>query len=122
MTSQQTMMDASLFTDTSVEKARSQPELSGKCHRPPRRGFHYRRLRKHIRKASVVWRKNSIRQHRADIGLGDHAAIDLGVTVKPPHRLAAADRAHVVLDGVAGHHRFAELALVDGEEIHRAWF
>src|SRR6185295_16278143 len=63
---------------------------------------------------------DSIRQHRADIGLRNHAAIHLGVAVKPPHRLAAADRAHVILDGIAGHHRLAEFALVDGEEINRA--
>jgi len=54
------------------------------------------------------------------VGLRDHAAIHLGVAVKPPHRLAAADRAHVVLDGIAGHHGFSEFALVDGEKIDGA--
>src|SRR6266567_6188908 len=62
----------------------------------------------------------SIRQHRADIGLGDGRAIDLGVAVKPPHGLAAADRTHVIFDGIAGHHGFSEFALVDGQEINRA--
>jgi hypothetical protein len=40
----------------------------------------------------------------------------LGVAVKPPHGLAAADRTHVILDGIAGHHRLAKLALVDGQK------
>src|ERR1700737_2128530 len=62
----------------------------------------------------------SVRQHRADIGFGNRGAVDLGVAVKPPHALAAADAAHVILHGIAGHHRLAELALVDGEKINRA--
>src|ERR1700726_1709864 len=62
----------------------------------------------------------SVAQHRADIGLGNRYAVDDGVTVKPPHGLAAADAAHVVFDGIAGHHRLAEFALVDGEKIDRA--
>src|ERR1700686_3956078 len=62
----------------------------------------------------------SVAQHRADIGLGNRCAVDDGVTVKPPHRLAPADAAHVVFDGITGHHRLAEFALVDGEKINRA--
>src|SRR3984957_10424739 len=62
----------------------------------------------------------SIGQHRADVGLGHRRAVHPGVAVKPPHGLAAADRAHVILHGVAGHHGLAKLAFVDGEKIHRA--
>ena len=32
-----------------------------------------------------------VRQHRADVGLGDRRAIHPGVAVEPPHGLAAAD-------------------------------
>src|ERR1700752_1647401 len=63
---------------------------------------------------------SSIRQHGADIGLRDDRAVDPGFAVKPPHGLAAADGAHVILDGVAGHHGLPELALVDGQEVDRA--
>src|ERR1700676_3488768 len=62
----------------------------------------------------------SVAQHRADIGLGNRGAVDDGVAVKPPHGRGAADAAHVVFDGIAGHHRLAEFALVDGEKINRA--
>src|SRR5215472_2184440 len=62
----------------------------------------------------------SVSQHRADIGFRDRFAIHPGITVEPPHGVAAADALHVIFDGVAGHHRFAEFALVDGEEVHRA--
>src|ERR1700730_2367032 len=63
---------------------------------------------------------SSIRQHRADIGFRDGRTIYLGVAVKPPHGLAPADRAHVIFDGIAGHHGLAKLALVDGEKINGA--
>src|SRR6266478_840972 len=63
---------------------------------------------------------SSVRQHCANVGLGNRHPVDDGVAVKPPHGLAAADAAHVVFDGIAGHHRLAELALVDGEKINRA--
>src|SRR6476661_10806781 len=64
--------------------------------------------------------RRSVRQHRADVGLSDGLTVHPGIAVKPPHGLAAADRAHVVFDGITGHHRLAELALIDGEEINRA--
>src|SRR5580698_5062890 len=64
---------------------------------------------------------SSVRQHRADVGFGDGDAAYLGVAVKPPHGLAAANRAHVVFDGIAGQDRLAKLAFVDGQKIHRAW-
>src|SRR5581483_5806657 len=60
-----------------------------------------------------------IGQHRPDIGFRGDRAVDLGLAVKPPHGLAAADGAHVILDGLTGHHRLPELALVDGQEIDR---
>src|ERR1700675_3297846 len=63
---------------------------------------------------------SSVRQHRANVGLGNRYTVDDGVAVKPPHGLAATDAAHVVFDGIAGHHRLAELALVNGEKIDRA--
>src|SRR5450432_3056412 len=63
---------------------------------------------------------SSVRQHRANVGLGDGGAVDDGVAVKPPNGLAAADAAHVIFDDIAGHHRLAEFALVDGEKINRA--
>src|SRR3954465_3228140 len=59
-------------------------------------------------------RTSSVGQHRADAGVGDNAAVHLGLAVKPPHGLAAANAAHVVLDGVARHHRLAKFAFVDG--------
>ena len=40
----------------------------------------------------------SIGQHRADISLSNGRTVHLGIAVKPPHRLASADAAHVVLD------------------------
>src|SRR5436190_5996898 len=63
---------------------------------------------------------SSVGQHRADIGFRHDLSVDLGIAMEPPHGLAPADAAHVVLDGVTGTHRLSELALVDGEEIHRA--
>src|ERR1700737_2971778 len=64
----------------------------------------------------------SIRQHGANVSFGDGYAVHLGVAVKPPHRLAPTDAAHVVFDGIAGHHRFSEFALVDGQKIDRTRF
>src|SRR5690348_10767037 len=40
----------------------------------------------------------SVGEHRADVGLGHGLAVDDGVAVKPPHRLAPADAAHVIFD------------------------
>src|SRR6266849_7740905 len=70
--------------------------------------------------ATCASNPSSVGQHRANIVLGKSRAVDDGVAVKPPHGLAPADAAHVVFDGVAGHHRLAEFALVDGEKINRA--
>src|SRR5260370_13699535 len=63
---------------------------------------------------------SSVGQHRTDVGFGDGCAVHPGVAVKPPHGLAPADAAHVIFDGIAGHHGFTELALVDGEKVNRA--
>src|SRR5258708_991419 len=63
-----------------------------------------------------------VRQHGADVGFGHRRAVDFGVAVKPPHGLAPPDRAHVIFDGVAGHHGLAKFALVDGEKINRTGF
>src|SRR5258708_24306960 len=63
---------------------------------------------------------SSVRQHRANVGFGDGYAVHLGVAVKPPHRLAPADAAHVIFDGIAWQHRLAELAFVDGKKINPA--
>src|SRR5229473_4457028 len=65
-------------------------------------------------------RPRSVGQHRAHVGFGCGYTVHHGVAVKPPHGLAPADAAHVILDGIAGHHRLAKLALVDGEKINRA--
>src|SRR5712671_5965072 len=65
-------------------------------------------------------RPRSVGQHRPDVGFGHSYTVHVGVAVKPPHGLAPADAAHVILDGVAGHHRLAKLALVDGEKVNRA--
>src|SRR6185312_7580688 len=62
----------------------------------------------------------SVGEHRADVGLCHDDTLHLRLTVKPPHGVAAAERSHVIFNGVAGHYRLAELALVDGEEIDRA--
>src|SRR6516165_10838493 len=62
----------------------------------------------------------SVGQHRADISFRDGRTLDPGVAMEPPHRLAPADRTHVIFDDVAGLHGLAKLALVDGEEIDRA--
>src|SRR5216683_5808912 len=72
--------------------------------------------------ATCASNPSSVGQHCADIGLGHGRAVHDGVAVKPPHGLAPADAAHVVFDGVAGHHRFTEFALVDSEKINRARF
>src|SRR4051812_42518597 len=60
-----------------------------------------------------------VRDHGADLSLGNHLARDLGLTAEPPHRLAAGDLAHVVFDGVPRPHRLAKFTFVDGEEINR---
>src|ERR1700687_4405915 len=62
----------------------------------------------------------SVGQHRPNVGFGDGNTVHDGVAVKPPHGLAAPDAAHVIFDGIAGHHRLAEFAFVDGEKIDRA--
>ncbi len=56
----------------------------------------------------------SVGQHGTHIRLGNDRAVDLGITMKPPHGLAPRDAAHVIFDGVARQNRLAELALVDG--------
>src|SRR6185436_17074074 len=56
------------------------------------------------------------------IRFGDGRAIHPGIAVKPPHRLAPTDAAHVVFDRIARHYGFTKLALVDGEKIDRAGF
>src|SRR5918995_3591632 len=53
--------------------------------------------------------------HRAELGLGDDLAVDLGLAAEPPHVLAPLDAVHVIFEPVAGHDRPAELGLVDGE-------
>src|ERR1700676_195840 len=69
---------------------------------------------------ACLMQPRSVGQHRADVGFGHGNTIHDGVAVKPPHGLASADAAHVIFDGIAGHHRLAELAVVDGEKIDRA--
>src|SRR5258708_27371405 len=64
-------------------------------------------------------RTRSVGQHRAHVGLGRGYAVHLGVAMKPPHGLAPPDAAHVIFNGIAGHHRLAKLALVDGEKVNR---
>src|SRR6476619_4671133 len=62
----------------------------------------------------------SVGQHRTHVSLGRGYAVHLGVTMKPPHGLAPPDAAHVIFNGIAGHHWLAKLALVDGEKVNRA--
>src|ERR1700730_19080341 len=69
---------------------------------------------------ACLMQPRSVGPHRADVGFGHGNTIHDGVAVKPPHGLASADAAHVIFDGIAGHHRLAELAVVDGEKIDRA--
>src|SRR3954471_6235299 len=56
-------------------------------------------------------------QHRADFSFGHQFARDFRFAAIPPHALASRLLHHVVFDDIAGHDRFAELGLVDGEEI-----
>src|SRR5712672_730125 len=65
-------------------------------------------------------RTRSVGQHSAHVGLGRGYAVNPCVAMKPPHGLAPPDRAHVVFNGIARHHRLAKLALVDGEKVNRA--
>src|SRR5256885_8477046 len=57
---------------------------------------------------------------QAEDGIRDYKVTGVQTCALPIYGLAAADRAHVILDGVAGHHRLAKLALVDGEKVNRA--
>src|SRR3977135_1991141 len=62
-------------------------------------------------------RRSCVRDHRADLGLGDDLPGNLGLAAEPPHGLPLGDLGHVIFDGVARDHRLAEFRLVEGDKI-----
>src|SRR5882757_901702 len=54
--------------------------------------------------------------HRAELGLGDDVAVDLGFAAEPPHVLAPLEALHVIFEPVAWDHGLAELGFIDGQE------
>src|SRR5262245_60038683 len=70
---------------------------------------------------AVAWTSHlgiiRIQDHGAHLGLRHHLPVDLGLAVEAPGATAAAHLAHMIMQQVARHHRFAELGAIYPHEI-----
>src|SRR4026208_1213818 len=71
---------------------------------------------------AVAWTSHfgiiRIQDHGADLGLGHHLTVHLGLAIEPPGAAAAAHLAHMIVQLVARQHRLAELGAVYPHEIY----
>src|SRR4026207_168982 len=71
---------------------------------------------------AVAWTSHfgiiRIQDHGADLGLGHHLPVHLGLAIEPPGAAAAAHLAHMIVQLIARQHRLAELGAVYPHEIY----